>query len=98
VCCSINVAEVYANVYPEEEAATSKVLRGLECIEVGFDLGERAGRLKYEWERKGRTLKIPDAIVAAVALTFSLTLATDNRKDFPMPELRLLDFPAENIQ
>lgn len=97
-CCAINVAEVYANAHPEEEAATSRVLRGLECIEVGFDLGERAGRLKYEWGQKGRTLHIPDVIVAAVvALTFGLTLATDNRKDFPMPELRFLDFPSENV-
>jgi predicted nucleic acid-binding protein len=47
-------------------------------------------------ETEGQTLHIPDVIVAAVALTFGLTLATDN--DFPMPELRFLDLPSENVR
>jgi predicted nucleic acid-binding protein len=34
-----------------------------------------------------------DVTVAAVALTHGLTLLTDNRKDFPMPELALYSLP-----
>ncbi|HUI41308.1 MAG TPA: type II toxin-antitoxin system VapC family toxin [Terriglobia bacterium] len=97
-CCAINVTEVYANVFPEEEEVTSRVFHGLECIEVGRDLAERAGRLKFEWERRGQTLSVPDVIIAAAALTYGLTLATDNRKHFPMPDLRFLDLPADKAQ
>jgi predicted nucleic acid-binding protein len=34
-----------------------------------------------------------DVTIAAVALTHGLTLLTDNRKDFPMPELALYSLP-----
>lgn len=96
-CCAINVAEVYAGMRPYEEEATAGLLASLEFIEIERDLAERAGRLKFEWERKGRTIHIPDAIIAAVALTFDLRLATDNRRDFPMPDLQFLDLPAKRI-
>jgi len=49
--------------------------------------------LKYEWAQKGLTLDILDLIIAAVALSLNLTLATDNTKDFPMPELEFLPLP-----
>lgn len=98
VCCAINVAEVYAGMRPHEEEPTAELLDGLECIEVERDLAERAGRLKFEWQGKGQTIHIPDAIIAAVALTFGLTLATDNRKDFPMQGLRFLELPPEKVQ
>jgi predicted nucleic acid-binding protein len=97
-CCAVNVTEVYANVFPEEEEITSQVLEGVECIEIGRELAEKAGRLKFEWGRRGQTLSVPDVIIAAVALTYSLTLATDNRKHFPMSDLRFLDLPAEKAQ
>ena len=98
VCCAINVTEVYANVFPEEEEVTSQVFHGLECIDVGRELAERAWRLKFEWARRGQTLSVPDVIIAAAALTFGLTLATDNRRDFPMPSLRFLELPPEKAQ
>src|SRR5712692_468737 len=92
-CCVISVAEVYAGMMPIEAAATDEFFQGLECIEVSYEIAREAGGLKYEWARKGRTLDIPDAIIAAVALSLNLTLATDNQKDFPMPELRFLALP-----
>jgi predicted nucleic acid-binding protein len=45
------------------------------------------------WRKKGHTLSLPDVTIAAVALTHGLTLLTDNRKDFPMPELALYSLP-----
>ncbi|MGD0129748.1 MAG: type II toxin-antitoxin system VapC family toxin [Terriglobia bacterium] len=92
-CCAINVAEVYAGVRPDEERDTLKFFQGLECIEIDWEVALRTGALKNEWARKGRTIDLPDVIIAAVALAFDLTLATDNRKDFPMPDLRFLDLP-----
>jgi predicted nucleic acid-binding protein len=95
MCCAVNVTEVYTNVFPDEEEATAEFLEALECIEIGRDLAESAGRLRFEWGRRGQTLSVPDVIIAAVALEFGLTLATDNRKHFPMQDLRFLPLPAE---
>jgi predicted nucleic acid-binding protein len=92
--CAITVAEVYAGMRPHEKSATEELLAGLEYIETFRTTAERAGRLKGTWSRKGRALGLPDALIAAVALENGLTLATDNRKHFPMPELKLLPLPA----
>jgi len=40
---------------------------------------------------------LPDLTIAAVAITNGLRLATDNPKDFPMPELRLQPFPRTGV-
>jgi len=44
--------------------------------------------LKREWAQRGKALTLADTIVAAVALEQECVMLTDNRKDFPMPELR----------
>ena len=90
-CSAVSVAEVYAGMRPNEAAATEAFIESLECIEVTQDIARRAGSLKYAWERKGVTINIPDAIIAATTLNFNLWLATDNRRDFPMQDLKLLD-------
>lgn len=92
-CSVISVAEVYAGMKPNEADATDDFFQGLECIEVTRELARRAGGLKYEWAQKGLTLGIPDVLIAAVALSLNLTLATDNASDFPMPDLRFLPLP-----
>jgi predicted nucleic acid-binding protein len=56
-------------------------------------MGEMAGKFKSHWARKGRTLTLADTMVAAVAIEQNCILVTDNRKDFPMAELRLFDMP-----
>ena len=52
-----------------------------------------AGEFQYDYARKGATLNLADVTIAAVALTNAVTLLTDNRKDFPMPELALYALP-----
>src|SRR5689334_1247137 len=67
-CCPVNVAEVYAGMRPKEEQRTSALLRSLELYPITFAVAELAGRLKRDYSRQGKTLSIPDTIVAAVAL------------------------------
>jgi predicted nucleic acid-binding protein len=86
---ALNFAEVYAGMRPEEEQQTESFLNALGCYELTANAGRLAGSLKNKWARKGRAIAIADAIVAAIALERDCTLMTDNRKDFPMPELEL---------
>ena len=83
----LNIAELYAGMRPEEEARTENFLDALECYELTAAAGRLAGSLKNKYARKGRTLTLADTIVAAIAMERRCTLMTDNRKDFPMPEL-----------
>jgi predicted nucleic acid-binding protein len=76
-----------------EEERPAALLHGLQLYQITFAVAELAGRLKRDYGRKGKTLAIPDVLVAAVAIYYHLTLITDNVKDFPMPELSLHTLP-----
>jgi predicted nucleic acid-binding protein len=83
-----NMAEVYAGMRPGEERDTAALFRGLDCYPLTERIAELAGKLKYEWAMKGRTLSLIDMIVAATALASGAALITDNRKDFPIHGMR----------
>jgi predicted nucleic acid-binding protein len=91
---ALNVAEIYAGMRPEEAQRTEALLSVLDCYDLTGTSGRRAGALKQEWARKGRTLALADMIVAAIALERGCTLMTDNRKDFPMEEVNKFNLPA----
>lgn len=85
----LNIAEVYAGVRDEEIEITASFLDSLECHALNASSGRRAGLLKNEWARKGRTLSLTDTLIAAIAIEKDCSLMTDNRRDFPMRELKL---------
>ncbi len=84
---AINMGEVYSGMRLEEETQTEIFLNSLDCYPITAAIAKRAGKLKASWAHKGKTLSLADMIVAATALENSLTLMTDNRKDFPLTEL-----------
>jgi predicted nucleic acid-binding protein len=93
-CCPINVTEVYAGLRPNEEAGTEQLLQTFEYYQLTWAVARKAGLLKRDLARKGITVGVADATIAAVAIVNSLTLVTDNVKDFPEKELSLLPLPS----
>jgi predicted nucleic acid-binding protein len=89
----LNVAEMYAGIRPGEESDVEALIAGLQLYELSGRGARLAGEMKNLWSKKGRTLTLADAIVAAVAIEQECQLLTDNRKDFPMPEIRLYPLP-----
>jgi predicted nucleic acid-binding protein len=92
-CCAVNITEVYAGLRAGEETQTRAFLDSLEFLEITPEIAEMAGLLRRDWQRKGQTLSFSDVMIAAVALKHHSPLLTDNRKHFPMPELRLVALP-----
>lgn len=90
---SLNIAELYAGMRLHEESRTEEFLGGLECHELTGNAGRLAGKFIREWKQKGRSLTLPDTMVAAIAIERKCMLVTDNRKDFPMPEVKLYSLP-----
>lgn len=88
-CCPINVTEIYAGLRHGEKEKTDALLRSFELIPISFEAGRLAGELLQAGKVAGKTFSVPDMIIAAVCITEDLTLVTDNRKDFTMPELKL---------
>lgn len=93
-CCPINVAEVYAGMRPKEEQQTTALLKSLQLYPITFPVAELAGLLKRDYQRSGTILTLTGTIIAAVAIHNQLTLLTDNRKHFPMPEINLYPLPT----
>ncbi len=93
-CCAINVAEVHVGMRAPEARKTETLLRQLAYVPIRWEAAKLAGDLKREWARKGKTLALADMMIAAVCLTEGLTLVTDNRKHFPMQELKLYPLPS----
>jgi tRNA(fMet)-specific endonuclease VapC len=87
-CCPINVTEVYMGMRPNEAERTEEFLGSLDFYPVTWEVAKFAGELYRKWRQKGQTLALPDLTIAAIAIHNGLQLATDNPKDFPMPELR----------
>jgi len=90
---SLNIAEVYAGMRPHEAPSTETLLNSLECHELTCSASRLAGHFISEWRKKGRTLQLPDTLVAAISIERQCVLVTDNRKDFPMSELQLFPLP-----
>ena len=88
-CCAVSVGELYAGMRETEAAATAQLVSTLLWVDTSLPVARKAGELRNEWARKGKTLSLTDTLIAATALQYGLTLITDNRKDFPMPELTL---------
>ena len=85
----VNVAELFAGMRPGEGDSAEAFLAGLNCLDLTETAARLAGKLKYDWAQKGRTLTLTDTIVAAIAIENRCQLFTDNRRDFPMADLSL---------
>ena len=82
-----------AGMRPGEEVSTEAFLSSLEYFPVTGAIARRAGSLKSASAHRGQTLTLANMMVAATALEHGLTLMTDNRKDFPLPALKLYPLP-----
>jgi tRNA(fMet)-specific endonuclease VapC len=85
----LNVAEIYAGMRQTEKVGTELLLSGLVCFDLNERAAQRGGQLKYTWSKRGKTLGLTDALIAAVAIEEQCALLTDNQKHFPMRELQL---------
>lgn len=71
-----------------DDRAVDSLIADFRMLPLELVAAEHGGRLRRRFAESHGTDLI-DAILAAVALAHDLTLVTNNRRHFPMPELRL---------
>ena len=96
-CCAITIREIYSGIKPADLPKVDEFLSALVWYGDSRSIARRAGRLRFAWAQQGTTLSLPDSLIAATALEHGLTLITDNRKHFPMPELQVLSLPGQAL-
>ena len=90
LCTScVNIAEIERGIQPKERKATEALLDRFEYLPTTKEAAFRAGRYQREWQQKGRTIHLADAVVAGTARVHGAVLITDNVDDFPMRDIRV---------
>ena len=87
---AVSVAEFFAGVPVAERGRWQRWLSDLEYRGITREAAVPAGAFRFELARQGRTLHIPNALMAATGIVMDATLVTSNIKEYPMPNLRLL--------
>ena len=85
---TVNAAEFYTGAPRGRHQYVDALLESLPCAPVLFDDGVSAGDLRRTERQRGRTLTLPDALIAAVALRLDATIITENAKDFRLDGVR----------
>ncbi len=85
----VNLAEVERGLLRRERDRAAGLLDRLGFLVTNREAAHRAGRYQAEWEKRGRTIHTPDALVAGTARAHGAVLLTHNTDDFPMRDLRV---------
>lgn len=89
--CIINLIEVYAGVSElDEKEKTDLLFSQLMYVELNKEIGIEASNYLKKYSLS-YSLKIGDAIIAAVAKIYSLILITQNIKHFPMNDIETIN-------
>jgi predicted nucleic acid-binding protein len=82
--------EIRAGMHPNEEYVTQRLLSRFENLPFDSPVADRTGSVIRKCRLEGVSISIPDAIIAATALSYNLTLITFNHAHFePVGGLRL---------
>lgn len=90
----INVEEIHRGLRATEGAGASLLFDGLRIAPIGRPEGVQAGDWRRDHASAGVTLAQADCLIAAVAVSLGVPLATGNPKHFPMRELRVEHWPV----
>lgn len=85
--CAIVLAEFYTGVEMARLGVADDFLGTLRFLEASRRTGFLAGRYRYRFAQRGRTLAVADALITAVAYEWDATILTENLKDFPMDDV-----------
>lgn len=92
----MNIAEIERGIRPPERRVTSHLLARLRFLNTTREAATRAGRYQREWQKRGRTIHTPDALVAGTARAHGAIILTDNVKHFPMRDIRVIAPPRSS--
>lgn len=88
--CAVNITEFYSGLSHDTYAIWDDFFATLYYWNISPLAAKRAGQYRYEFARKGKILSTTDTLIAAVARENDAIIITNNIKDFPMKDIKLL--------
>jgi predicted nucleic acid-binding protein len=82
IVTEVVVCEVRTGLLPEDEVYLDDFLEPMEFVQPGVEVAKAAGRWRAELRRRGLTLSLGDALIAATAESLGATVVTRNVRDF----------------
>jgi predicted nucleic acid-binding protein len=87
----IVVSEFLVKALEDEEHIFNALLKKVEVFEVNLPVAQLAAVYRRKSLEKRRNIALPDCFIAATCKIYNLTLATLNRKDYPIEEIKIID-------
>ena len=89
IVTEIVVCEVRTGLLPADEPHLTALLEPLEFVQPGWETALLAGRMRADLRRRGRTLALGDALIAASAHHLGATVITRNVRDFTQTSIQV---------
>jgi len=87
----IIIAEVYAGAFENERKDINNFFDRLINIDLCKDVGIKAGLYANKYKKAYNKISLEDYLIASCASKHSLYLWTNNKKHYPMDELKLIE-------
>jgi tRNA(fMet)-specific endonuclease VapC len=91
--CDITIAEVYAGLDPKDRPQAEQFLNACAFLSPSPQIAQQAGEWRYQYRRRGITISLTDALIAATAHAHQATLITGNISHYPMREVTTVALP-----
>jgi predicted nucleic acid-binding protein len=89
IVTEIVTTEAWSGAQPNGNEALERLLRYLEYVHPGPATARLAGTWRADARRRGRTLSLPDALIAATAHELAAAVLTRNVRDYALTPVRL---------
>lgn len=83
------VCEAWTGARSDDDPALAALLDATEFVQPGPETARRAGQLRGDLRRRGYTLSLPDALIAAAAEVLGAAVLTRNVRDFELTSVRV---------
>ncbi len=92
--CLVVVTEYYSGRLPGNRPDMDSLIEGLRYLEMDRAIAMGAAEYRFRFARRGIQLRIPDALIAALARAVGAVVVTENLRDFPMPDVQVVSTAA----
>jgi tRNA(fMet)-specific endonuclease VapC len=87
---AVSTAETYSGVAPDQRDRVDILLSAFEYWPIDWSVARLAGEYRYKYAQERRKLPAADVLLGAHAVSEGATLITNNERDFPMPDLKIM--------